>query len=772
MVYDPYSKPEVEVKFTEKDALYIAAEKDPTENTLLELPDQSALDNGEEVVQLMEGCGYEYELPKEYRFDLDAVSGVVSPSRRHPNRGRLTPGIYVGRLELTARNKISGETYSIPLEVRSIKSNYRDEYRKMLEDITVECTELLMLHSSPATQRYTVDYEVDSKTLYQRFAFVKSIADSDEFRNAVHRIIAMPVTAWRHTYEERDIRRCRRVGGAQLRQMASRSDRVNLPAGHTLQKHFSSIPARLETAVKFDTVDTPENRFVKQTLKEFERFCGEVCQVIRVKFKDSKKLPQIYQEARQLEKKFAAYLNHTIFREVESAASLPLNSPILQRKEGYREILKAWLKYDLAAKMVWKGMDDETYQAGKRDVATLYEYWLFFKLLRLVERIFKFPKRATSELIKPTADGLCLQLKSGKPTAMDGIFHHKGREMKIRYSYNRTFGRSDYPKSGSWTLQMRPDYTLSIWPAAFKAEEAEEQEAMVHIHFDAKYKVAGLEYLEKGNASNEDSDTHLNDEKIQQKKGIYKAADLLKMHAYKDAIRRTVGAYVLYPGTISHRKQGFHEVVPGLGAFPVSPSNDGDGLQAVEIFIQEVVEHFCDRSSQRESLSYETYQIHKEKIEDRLHDATFPEKYRGIRSAPPQNITVLVGYYQDKQKAWIEGKGRYNIPITKKEGLEKYSSAETGAKYLLLHGKGELETGQLWSVISETPALQTKEDLIADGYPNPSKALYFVYSIEKAEIPEFKDVKWDIRKLKETKGYGYTTPFAISLKQLMRGKSS
>ena len=39
-----------------------------------------------------------------------------------------------------------------------------------------------------------------------------------------------------------------------------------------------------------------------------------------------------------------------------------------------------------------------------------------------------------------------------------------------------------------------------------------------------------------------------NEEKSENRKGIYKNADLLKMHAYKDAIRRTGGAYVLYPG--------------------------------------------------------------------------------------------------------------------------------------------------------------------------------------------------------------------------------
>ena len=51
------------------------------------------------------------------------------------------------------------------------------------------------------------------------------------------------------------------------------------------------------------------------------------------------------------------------------------------------------------------------------------------------------------------------------------------------------------------------------------------------------------------------------------------SADLLKMHAYRDAIRRTSGAYVLYPGgdEAPTRHAQYHEVLPGLGAFVLRP---------------------------------------------------------------------------------------------------------------------------------------------------------------------------------------------------------
>ena len=48
------------------------------------------------------------------------------------------------------------------------------------------------------------------------------------------------------------------------------------------------------------------------------------------------------------------------------------------------------------------------------------------------------------------------------------------------------------------------------------------------------------------------------------------------MHTYNDAIRRTIGSYVLYPGNINHADKGnkvfslYDEILPGVGAFSIS----------------------------------------------------------------------------------------------------------------------------------------------------------------------------------------------------------
>ena len=732
-------------------------------STLCIIDSQTALDNDEAQIQLLEGASYNYELPVHYQ--LGEVSKVVRQNHRAPNRGRITPGNYVGRLPLVLIDP-NGKEIPFALEIRSIKTEYRSEYRRMLEDITDECTDLLMMHSSPITQRYNIDYESDTKSLYQKFSFVKSVVGSEQFQNAVQRVVSMPVTSWSHRTEEHDIRRIRKVGSKQLRQLASRADRIRLPSSHSLYNKMETVPSRITSEIKIDTVDTPENRFVKHALTEFQQFCGRVCQTIEKKLPNKEKRPYIYHEAIELEKSLSSSLHHDLFSEVSSPTSLPLNSPVLQRKEGYREILRTWLMFDLAAKLTWEALDD-SYNAGKRDVATLYEYWLFFKLLRMLEKMFKLNAKDIEKLIQPTKDGLGLQLQAGKHTAIEGTYSHNGRDLNVKFNFNRTFSKTDYPSSGSWTQSMRPDYTLSVWPHVYDEDEAEEQELIIHIHFDAKYKIEGLQYII------DEEEVNIDEEKDAEKNGTYKRADLLKMHAYKDAIRRTAGAYVLYPGTNKQQPyKGFHEIVPGLGAFPISPSKESEGIDNLQLFVEEVIDHFSNRASQREQLSYHSYGIHNHSaqiLKEAMPEYLSLDKNKNkIRIVPPTDSTVLVGYYNEDQFEWIEDNKLYNIRIDPKDGLVDYGNNIMGAKYLLLHGKGEVETSRIWE-IRRAPRLISKDDLVTQkNYPRtPSSDNYFIFELKRIDNDLFNGKKWDLAMLLQAKTVRQSSrPFAMTLSEL------
>jgi hypothetical protein len=455
----------------------------------------------------------------------------------------------------------------------------------------------------------------------------------------------------------------------------------------------------------------------------------------------------------------------------------------LQRKGGYREILSTWLQFDLAAKLVWKGGDD-VYNAGKRDIATLYEYWLFFTLHDLFKSKFNIKDIEHEEkpyyhLIEPTKDGLNVMVKQGKHTALYGDFISENRALKVKFSYNRSFkGGTNYTdeQAGSYTTTLRPDYTLSVWPAMLNEKEAEKQELIVHIHFDAKYKVTQFQIQ-----TSVDNDL-IEEEENNERKGIYKNADLLKMHAYKDAIRRSGGAYVLYPGSEKKERRGFHEIIPGLGAFSINPAKQNNGISELSKFIDLVIDHFLDRSSQRENVSHKAHQIYQIAKEDNdiLHEL-IPENLNGVRLIPDDTF-VLVGYATTSDRFnWYEENKKYIFRMDEEMGSLELNNEVVNAKYLLLRRRGEPTASDLYEITSKGPKVYSVIQLDKQKYP-PSKKpkdFYLAIEIQKVTTPEFKNVSWDFKELEEYKKIQESIkniyskvgmPFTVSLTKLMNKK--
>jgi len=724
---------------------------------------ENATDNNEARYQLVEGFYYDYQISDSGFVLGDIGENIIQQHKRTANLGTIAPNIFVGTLSIPLLDRqTSEELCKIELEIQSVKSGYRSDYRDMLEFITEKCTDLLLQANSPVSQHFEIDYTKDSQTLYQKFAFIKSVIGTDEFTEAVHRIVTAPVTKWKETTEEKDIRNARRLSNANMKEILKGGRRTKLPKTHYLRSYaIDTLPERITTNRKTDSVDTPENRFIKHALESFLKFCT----VINSKAKEfgHKKMES---ESELMIRELESHLHHTVFKDILRPTTLKLNSPILQRKEGYREVLRVWLMFDLAAKLIWKGGDD-IYSGGKKDIATLYEYWLFFKLLDLFQSIFEIESKDISDLINETPDGLNLQIKQGKFTALRGVYDSGSRKLNVRFNYNRSFsGKKIYPESGSWTTTLRPDYTLSFWPYGISEAEAEKQELIVHVHFDAKYKIANLtDFLEQN------SDNDLDEEKAENRKGIYKNADLLKMHAYKDAIRRTGGAYVLYPGDKSINQKGFHEIIPGLGAFPVKPSKTDSGIGELKAFILEIVEHFINRASQREKIAFRTFDIYKNPPDfDNMVKELLPEPYNNNRDLIPDDTYVLVGYYNSQEQyEWIKRTRLYNFRMGSGAGSLVLDKETVSSKYLLLHTAGNKGSGDLWRIISKGPKVYSKDDLLKKGYPDPSQDNYLVIQIELVADKEFQSVNWDFRRLRNySSGRASAFPFTSSLTELMR----
>ena len=728
-----------------------------------QLPVEKALERNESQFQILEGNFYEFEIENSQDYTLACRhNNIVNPARSK-FRGRICPNIFVGKLELFVVEISSGKQIdTIYLEVlatkfdNSLDSSYRESYRLMLEEITERATDLLMQINSPVQQSFTIDFDNDPQTLYQRFCFVNSIINNEDFENAVLQIVKNPSVKWIRVSESIPIQQAKRINRSVVHQITSGSNRIAVYNTHLNSIGLKSLPQKIEDVRKTESTDTNENRFIKHALEVFRQFADD-CET---GFRKSNYFDQA-KEAQLLSQRLESFLNQSFFQDIGKPDSLQLNSPVLQRRAGYREILNRWLQFDLAAKLIWKGGED-VYDSGKKDIATLYEYWLFFKLLDLFQSYFSIESKELSKLIISKENGLSLQLKQGQNTALRGVFDLGKRKLNIKFNYNRSFGgKKPYPLSGSWTTTMRPDYTLSFWPLGLKELKAERDELIVHIHFDAKYKIANLFDRFENDLVNEKEDN---------RKGVYKNADLLKMHAYKDAIRRTGGAYVLYPGTLPLQKKGFHEIIPGLGAFPIRPSKTDDGTAHLKKFITEVIEHFTNRTSQREKHAYRTFDIHKDKpSDDSIVNDLLPENYGSNRGLFADEVYVLVGFYKSPAHLeWIKKNGIYNFRMNSPRGSLKLNNEVINARYLLLHSTDDKHSDLLYRISQNNFEVKTKKELQDLLYPDPRTELYLTTQIDFEIDIELKGLNWEFMKLKNYKtGRASALPFTCSLKELL-----
>lgn len=766
-------------------------------DTLCELDKEVALEKGESEWQLLEGHFYQYYFTKNgvsfNEFQLRENVVIKHLRKKNVSEGRISPNIYVGSLEVIIFDKTTQkEIQTIYLEViptkldaesnRNEDSSYRENYEYMLGDIAEICTELLLQIDSPVYQNFEVDFEKDPKVTYQRFAFIKALLNSNEFNEAVHKIISMPVSKWAVENEQSDIRSIRRINGRAVSQLVTGSNRIKLknPIGD-----LKSVPVKIESYRKVETFDTHENRFVKHALETFLQFVKECENSFKLhKYEKSR------MEALSMGELLESHLNHPFFKDIGNPTTLKLNSPALQRKSGYREVLNAWLKFDLSLRLIWQGGDD-VYKAGKRDIAVLYEYWLFFQLYDLIREKFKINSiehgsggdiKNYNHLITKYNDDLLLMVKSGKFTALEGLFKSDGWEFNVKFNYNKTFSTSrDYAdkKQGSWTKPLRPDYTLSIWPKIFSEIKAEEKEQIVHIHFDAKYKVQhfvipkAIEENLKDADSVTDEDEHIDSlqkEKRDELRGVYKNADLMKMHAYKDAIRRTGGAYIIYPGTENQVPlRGFHEIIPGLGAFSIFPSKEEkeNGIRSLSEFIDKVIENFKNSASQQKKSAAKAYEIY--------------EKGPSVVKEPlpgdiiPDETFVLVGFCKntDNIDGFYKAQGLYNFRMDDNKGSLEFTNEVVNAKYLLLWEPQSKEIAtKIFKIKGRAPKVFSGKKLEKKGYKSKKlKEYYIVVEIEKVETSELGNISCDIKTLMGLDETNIYKPFTTTLTDLMENKA-
>ncbi|WP_083208486.1 DUF2357 domain-containing protein [Mycobacterium malmoense] len=675
-------------------------------------------------VALREAAIYRYEIITDATIVSLEPRELFDPDDASWKQGRLRPGEAVGRLRIRVVDRATELAGTTEVDVLAVKLDHETEYRQMLTDISSFAAEAVLQGFAPSLLDLAPS-ELPVKLLYLRFAMIAAYLRDPAVEAAIARVTSQPHRTWVSEHEIRPVGAPFPAGAAFRRAVCAPGRRVPWTGGSTT---LVSLPAALTRIRTEASVDNSANQFVKFALERWRAAALELSNRLSVAPQniESGPLRRGQQIAAEIGAQLDEYLAHPHFREVGSLRRMPTSDQVLLKRAGYREIFRTFAMTESGPTVRIDHRDiNDVFAASQRNIATLYEFWCFLAVVNSLGRVCGQDRTARAFTV--AADGTSMTMRSGSASKLSWSVIRGARPLRVEVFFNRTFAARD-DRRGSWSQAMRPDCSVRIRPEGNTPSRVPTHELEIWLHFDAKYRV---DNLLAQLTSTPDSEGLLGESTTA---GGAKRDDLLKMHAYRDAISRTAGAYVLYPGSKIkdiRRHPGFKEVLPGLGAFPLRPSSEGlpSSSEALDHFFSDVLTHVASQVTRDERHRFWTATVH------RPGDPTLMSLLTtDLLDEPPADTDVLLGFVRNVEHLrWIERLRQYNIRAGDRVGAVEIGGRELGANLLLLYENrnGSLHVARAAKVERWRPA--TAGDLLASGYPSPRGDMYFVADLEFIE---------------------------------------
>ncbi len=667
-------------------------------------------------------------------------------------RGRLRPRQHVGRIRVgTQWADVRG---SFTLRVEPRKLDAETEYRRMLDDIASIATEAVLQGFAPASVALEHDAERRPELLYQQFAFLHARLLGSGNRD-LSLVFHRPHRAWRDEEEHRPPGAPLRGGSRNLRALARSGARVSAPADYALP----SLPQRITSIRTEETLDTEPNRFVMFALSRWRDLAQRVQRSLQSQAVHTGPVSRGLDAAEETIDALDRALSAPIFREVGRLRAFPSGNQVLQKRAGYRELLRTFVLTELGARLALDWDVEDIFSASQRNVATLYEYWAFLQLARSVGTVCG--DDLSSQAFALSSDTLSMSFRQGRESELAWTTSVRGRTLAVSLYFNRQFAASAIGDS-SWSQAMRPDCSVIVRPES-SPDDVSSDDLSVWLHFDAKYRV---EYAsDQFTRAKGDGGAQAADAEVTERLARSKREDLLKMHAYRDAIRRSAGAFVLHPGSEHHVPfTEHHEVLPGLGAFALRPG-DGAAAGAVELeaFLRLALDHVADRASQHERSRFWRTVIHRSPPQAVGIDRRLPKLNK-----PPADSPVLCGYVRGQpHRRWIISNSLYNLRAGNRRGGVSPDAEILRAPDLVLYGPDMPPT--LWTRVGPW-FVQPKEELLKLDYPSPRGEMYFCCLVERTDDAPAWLALVNPDELAPTDGLRFA-PFATTWQRLLETRS-
>lgn len=366
-------------------------------------------------------------------------------------------------------------------------NHYFRFFRDLLDELFASATRLPFVLNAETSRGVTESIQPTTPL----FVFHFLCQNASTLRLALSILLARPQKKLTDKQELLSLTEANEIDANVLLGILSSGQELVKASGFVLADRLGGYaPMRVWQPKLEETFDTPENRFVLAFLKQLLVAISALSLEQWWK-KVSAKRQQVI---RELDSLLRQVIYHPNFANVGVMQQIPFNSRVLMRCDGYRELFTLWQNFKYSRQPLFAQLKQAI---ELRDIANLYEIWVFFAL---VERVsLELKESPTINMSFSELDGL-----AGGVTASFG-----------------TLGKLVYNQAQkSYSVTLRPDVT---WVCNGQAE----------VVLDAKFKLERQDIEPFGNNENRQAKA--------------RQSDIYKMHTYRDALGIRA-AVIVYPG--------------------------------------------------------------------------------------------------------------------------------------------------------------------------------------------------------------------------------
>ena len=500
--------------------------------------------------------------------NLEMIPGLLVPISPEGDRAELNFGNYVGIASLFDR-EIIVESKKISVE----------QFNQVLSEISEEIANLPFDFNTPVSFAFERSSPQHLDVLYQSFSYLKQIVLYDK-PNLSHHFGVIEGNPHRNTLRvksDKDISLARGVKPSAILDAVARPQfLMKIQEGQRAygfpcamkpmyEPDWRYVPTTVQDEHIEVTYDNPENRFVKAFLQQAMLITAHFQRALDAQLLKKGSVfycRDIRNEALSVMKTLERMQQAGFLADVGELMHLPSSSQVLQKAEGYREVFMHFHKLALSSQYPIDGESLRLIIEGK-DVATLYEYWCFFTMAKILQSLLGEPEKSAAG----TRGEFAVRLSHRISLSFPG-----GVELQFNKSYPGNSNKS-------YSVSLRLDISLKAG-------------GRLHL-FDAKFKYDRLTFVEEPPTDEAELDTEKNEEEVFQR---FKHGDLYKMHTYKDAIVDARDVWILYPGTeFRFYEEGRGRVdtpddieqLTGVGAIPLKPMG---GIKMLRYLLERVMQ--------------------------------------------------------------------------------------------------------------------------------------------------------------------------------------